>query len=240
MSHQKVKNVMSTDVATVYEDTPFKEVVRTLGRRDVSAVPVVNRRGHVVGVVSEGDLLIKQGTQEIEFSRSLWRWWRDRVNHRRAAATTAGQLMTRPAITIPATSTVAGAARTLTEHGVKRLPVVDEHGKLVGIVSRKDVLTVFLRKDEDIRAEIVKRVFEGGLGIAVNPATVTVDVHAGEVTLTGQVDLRSQLSLVEDMTKHIDGVVGVTVSMAYRHDDTKGHLPDPMAIDITQPASRVR
>jgi CBS domain-containing protein len=123
----------------------------------------------------------------------------------------------------------------MTQHNVKRLPVVEADGKLVGIVSRKDVLTVFLRKDEDIRADIVEWVFERGLGIAVNPVTVTVDVHDGEVILTGQLDLKSQLPLVEDMTKHIDGVVDVTVSMTYRHDDTQGHLPDPMAIDITQP-----
>jgi hypothetical protein len=75
--------------------------------------------------------------------------------------------------------------------------------------------------------------------MAVNPATVTVDVHDGEVTITGQLDMRSQLSLVEDMTRHIDGVVDVTVSMTYRHDDTRDHLPEGMTIDITQPP-RVR
>jgi CBS domain-containing protein len=214
-------------------------VASTLSRRDVSALPVVDRDNHVLGVVSEGDLLIKQGTQEIEFSRSLLRWWRDRVNHHRAAATTAGQLMTAPAITITATSTVAGAAHTMTEQGVKRLPVTDEDGKLVGVVSRKDLLTVFLRKDEDIRADIVERVFEHGIGMAVNPATVTVDVHDGEVTITGQLDMKSHLSLVEDMTRHIDGVVDITVSMTYRHDDTRDHLPEGMTIDITQPP-RVR
>jgi CBS domain-containing protein len=239
MSHQKVRNVMSTDVATVLEGTPFKDIARELARRDVSALPVVDADRHVLGVVSEGDLLIKQGTQEFEFSRSLLRWWRDRVNHHRAAATTAGQLMTKPAITITATSTVAGAARIMTEKGVKRLPVVDENGKLVGIVSRKDLLTVFLRRDEDIRDEIIDQVFERGVGMAVSPATVTVDVHDGEAVVTGQLDLRSQLSLVEDMIKHIDGVVDMTVSMSYRHDDTRGRLPDPLAIDITQPP-RVR
>lgn len=235
MSHQKVKNVMSTDVATVREDTPFKDVVRALAQRDVSAVPVIDRENHVLGVVSEADLLIKQGTQEIEFTRSLANWWRSRRDIRRTAATTATQLMTKPAITVPDNTTVAGAARLMTQHNVKRLPVVDTDGKLVGIVSRKDVLTVFLRRDEDIRADIVERVFEHGIGIAVNPATVTVNVHDGEAVLTGQLDLRSQLDLVEDMTRHIDGVVDVTVSMSYRHDDTHGRLPDAMTIDITQP-----
>jgi CBS-domain-containing membrane protein len=205
----------------------------------VSAVPVVDGEEHVVGVVSEADLLIKQGTQEIEFTRSLRTWWRGRRNLRRATATTAGQLMTKPAVTVTANSTVAGAARILTEHNIKRLPVVDTDGKLVGVVGRKDLLTVFLRKDEDIRDDIIQRVFEHGLGIAVNPATVTVDVHNGEAALTGQLDLKSQLPLVEDMTKHVDGVVDVTVSMSYRHDDTHGHIPDSMTIDITQP-SRIR
>jgi CBS domain-containing protein len=235
MSHRKVKNVMSTDVVTVREGTPFKDVVRALSNRDVSAAPVVDRDGHVLGVVSEADLLIKQGTQEVEFARSLASWWSGRRNLRRAVATTAGTMMTTPAVTVTDNATVAGAARLMTQHNVKRLPVVDADGKLVGIVSRKDVLTVFLRKDEDIRADIVERVFEHGLGIAVNPATVTVDVHDGEAVLTGQLEFRSQISLVEDMTRHIDGVVDVTVSMSYRRDDTRGHIPDPMTIDITRP-----
>jgi len=235
MSRKKVKNVMSTDVATVRQGTPFKDVARLLAQRDVSALPVLDRDGHVLGVVSEADLLVKQGTQEIELTHSLLTWWRGRRHLRRATATTAGQLMTSPAVTVDTNSSVAGAARLLTEHTIKRLPVVDEDGKLVGIVSRKDLLTVFLRTDEDIRADIVEHVFEHGLGIAVNPAAVTVEVRDGKVALTGQLDLRSQLSLVEDMTHHIDGVVDVTASMTYRHDDTHGHLPEAMAIDITQP-----
>jgi CBS domain-containing protein len=235
MSHQKVRNVMSTDVVTVREGTPFKDVVRALSGRDVSAVPVVDRDRRVLGVVSEADLLVKQGTQEIEFTRSLVNWWRRRRNMRRAVATTAGTLMTKPAITVTDDATVAGAARLMTQHNVKRLPVVDADGRLVGIVSRKDVLTVFLRKDEDIRDDIVERVFERGLGIAVNPATVTVAVHDGEATLTGQLELKSQVDLVEDMTSHIDGVVDVVVSMDYRRDDTHDHVPDPMTIDITRP-----
>ena len=239
MSHQKVRNVMTTDVATVLEGTLFKEVARTMARRDVSAVPVIDEARHVLGVVSEADLLIKQGTQEIEWTRSPRRWWRRRRDRRRAEATRAVSLMSRPAVTVTENTTVASAARTLTKHGVKRLPVVDDDGRLAGIVSRKDVLTVFLRADEDIRDEIVRRVFEGGIGILVSTGAVTVDVRDGEVTLTGQVDLRSQLPLVEQMTRHVDGVVDVVVSLSYRHDDTRVPHPDPMAIDITQ-APRVR
>jgi CBS domain-containing protein len=238
MSHQRVENVMSTDVTTVREDTTFKDVVRALALRDVSAVPVVDAAGRVLGVVSEADLLIKQGTQELDFSRSLLAWWRGRRDLRRTTATTAGQLMTTPAITVTAKSTVAAAARTLTAHNVKRLPVVDDDGRLVGIVSRKDVLTVFLRRDEDLRDEIVERVFEHGLGIAVTPATVSVEVQNGKATLTGQLETHSQISLVEEMTSHIDGVVDVATSLTYRIDDTKVHIPEAMAVDITHEPPR--
>jgi CBS domain-containing protein len=144
MSHQKVRNVMSTDVVTVREGTPFKDVVRALSSRDVSAVPVVDRDGHVLGVVSEADLLIKQGTQEVEFTRSLMSWWSGRRNLRRAVATTAATLMTTPAITVSDNATVAGAARLMTQHNVKRLPVVDADGKLVGIFALNRLLASLL------------------------------------------------------------------------------------------------
>jgi osmotically-inducible protein OsmY len=126
--------------------------------------------------------------------------------------------MTTPAVTVTASTTVAGAARIRTEHRGKRLPVS----------TTKD----------DWSASRAAGPVDGG--IAVNPATVTVEVYEGEVTLTGQLDLKSQLPLVEEMTRHIDGVVGVTASMTYRHDDTRTRIPDPMAIDLTQPPSRVR
>lgn len=234
MSHRKVRDVMSTDVATVRANTPFKEVAGVLARQDVSAVPVVDGARHVLGVVSEADLLVKQGTPEIEWTRSFSAWWR-RVRHRRQArATRASALMSAPALTITGDATVAEAARRLTGHRIKRLPVVDDDGRLAGIVSRKDLLTVFLRPDVDIRDEIVQRVLEGCFGLQVSAGDVSVDVHDGEVTLTGQLDLKSQLSIVEQMTRHTDGVVAVTVSMTYRHDDTRPPRQDPMAFDVSR------
>lgn len=231
MSRQKIKNVMSTDVATVRTDTPFKEIVRTLEQRDISAVPVVDAGGRVLGVVSQADLLAKRGTQEPTYSRSPLA----RLLHRRAdrlvAARTAAQLMTTPAITIDAESTVARAARVLARNNIKRLPVVDAAGTLIGIASRKDLLAAFLRTDEDLRADIVEQVFERGIGLAVNPTTVTITVDDGEVTIDGQIQLRSQIPLVEQMTRHVDGVVDVTTSLTYMHDDTHTRIPDPMSFE---------
>jgi CBS domain-containing protein len=233
MSHQKIKHVMSTDVTTVREDTPFKDVVRALEQRDISAAPVVDVAGHVLGVVSQADLLVKQGAQEQDWTRSPMTWWRRRRDARRASATTAGRLMTTPVVTITANSTVVRAARELNRYNIKRLPVVDADGKLVGVVSCKDLLSLFLRKDEDIRADIIENVFERGIGMVVNPSTVRVTVHDGRVELDGQLDMKSLLPLVEQVAQHIDGVVDVTMSMTYRTEDTHVHVPPAMGVDIT-------
>lgn len=240
MSHQKVKDVMTSDVVTLREETSFKEIARLLERRDISAMPVVDASGRVLGIVSRADLLIKQAVKEPVWTRSPMSWLRRRRNARRARATTAAELMTKPAVTIAPDDSVAAAARVLGQHDIKRLPVVDADGRLVGIVSRKDILTVFTRTDVELRSEIVKEVFEIGLGMVVSPAVVTVTVEDGEVVLDGQVEYRSQLPLVEQMTRHIDGVVGVTMSMTYRHDDTHTHLPLPESMDIAHERWRDR
>lgn len=234
MSHRKISSVMSTDVATVRAHTPFKDVVRILEQRDVSAVPVVDAAGRVLGVVSEADLLVKEGAAEPGSAHEPKRWWRhhDTTGDSRAEATTAAELMTTPAITVTADATVAHAAREITKHNVKRLPVVDDDGELVGIVSRKDLLTVFLRKDEDIHDDIIRNVFQIGLGMRTIPAQVRVEVHDGKVTLDGPLELASQLSLVEQLTRHTDGVVDVIMTMTYRQHDAEQHTPS-MGVDIT-------
>jgi CBS domain-containing protein len=233
MSHRKVSSVMSTDMATLRADTPFKDIVRVLEERDISAAPVVDAGGRVLGVVSEADLLVKQGAADPDSAPMPKRWWRhhqDTPTDPRADAITAAALMTSPAITVTADATVAHAAREITKHNVKRLPVVDSDGKLVGIVSRKDLLTVFLRGDEDIRDDIVRNVFQIGLGMRTAPGPVEVD--DGKVTLNGELELKSQLSLAEQLTRHTDGVVDVSVTMTYRRDDTAEHTPS-MGVDIT-------
>ena len=239
MSHRQISTVMSTDVATVRADTPFKDIVRTLERRDVSAAPVVGEDGRVIGVVSQGDLIIKESDQDQEHSTTSW-WHLRHARHdaarhddaRRAGATTAAELMSSPPITVRPDVTVAFAARELARHGIKRLPVVDANGVLVGIVSRKDLLTVYLRKDEDIRDDIVRDVFDVGLGIPAGAGGVQVSVHNGKVTLDGLVELKSQVSLAGDLTRHVDGVVEVVNSMRYRRDESHDHVPS-MGVDIT-------
>ncbi|HEV8562583.1 MAG TPA: CBS domain-containing protein [Actinophytocola sp.] len=233
MKHRKIRNVMTTDVATVREGTPFKEIVRVLDQRDVSAVPVLDAGGRVIGVVSHADLLPKQGAQEPSESRSLLTWLREYTERDLVQATTAGELMTAPALTIGPEETVVHAARLLDRHGVKRLPVVDDSGTLVGIVSRRDLLGVFLRTDEDIAEEIGHEVFERNLGVVVSPATVTVEVVDGVVTLRGELERRSMVPVAEALARRVDGVVDVHAHLTFAHDDTHIRVPAPMTVDIT-------
>lgn len=233
MKHRKIQNVMTTDVATVRHDTPFKDVVRLLDQRDVSAVPVVDAEGRVLGVVSNADLLPKQGAQEPTEAHSPMAWFQRHWDRNRSQATTAGELMTSPARTIGPEDTVVDAAKLLDRYAIKRLPVVDENGKLVGIVSRRDLLAVFLRKDEDIADEIAEYVFERNLDTMVNPSTVTIDVHDGVVTLRGELERKSTIPIAETLTSRIDGVVDVDAHLTFAYDDTHIHIPDPMAVDIT-------
>lgn len=131
--------------------------------------------------------------------------------------------MTSPAVTIHADAPVAGAARLMRQRGVKRLPVVDEAGRLVGIVSRGDLLAVFTRPDEEIRAEIVDEVIARILLLDQRLFAVTVD--DGIVTLCGQAEQRTDSILIERLAAKVDGVVNVHSELTYRRDD--GYLPAP-------------
>ncbi|WP_235465835.1 CBS domain-containing protein [Streptomyces platensis] len=155
-----VRDVMTKAVAAVDRDERFKEIVESMERWKVSALPVLAGEGCVVGVVSEADLLPKEGFREADPDRLEQLRRVDDV--RRAEAVTAGELMTSPALTVRAEATLSQAARTMARESVKRLPVVDGHGLLQGIVSRADLLKVFLRSDEDL-AEDVRRNILGEL-----------------------------------------------------------------------------
>ncbi|SDI14459.1 BON domain-containing protein [Actinokineospora alba] len=230
MKHRKIQNVMTTDVATVTADTPFKEIVSLLDSRHISAVPVVDPAGKVLGVVSHADLLARQITQDPDERRSLLTWL---MPHDHAEGDTAGELMTAPAHTITADDTVIHAAKELRRHGVKRLPVVDEAGVLVGIVSRVDLLSVFLRDDDEIADEIAHEVFERNLGVIPGPGTVSIDVQEGVVTLRGEMDRKSSIPVAVALIRRVDGVVDVNPHVAFAYDDTHIHIPEPMAVDIT-------
>ncbi|MFI2184427.1 CBS domain-containing protein [Streptomyces sioyaensis] len=200
-----VRDVMTKTVAAVDREARFKEIVETMERWKVSALPVLAGEGRVVGVVSEADLLPKEGFRESDPGRL--EQLRRVDDMRRAEAVTAGELMTSPALTVRADATLSQAARTMARESVKRLPVVDGHGVLQGIVSRADLLKVFLRSDEDL-AEDVRRNILGEL-FAAPAKDLQVTVVDGVVTLSGRVRDNSLIPVAARLVRAVEGVVDV-------------------------------
>ena len=208
---RRVSDVMTTSVVTVDRITPYQEIDQALARHKISGVPVLKMGRHVVGVVSESDLLAaedKTVRQARLAAQSPGRW---RLREPRRSGLTAGELMTAPAITIHPDATIPSAARLMNTHHVRRLPVIDSDGKLVGVVSRRDLLSVFLRPDDDI-ARDVRQVLED-LPLA-SPADITVTVRHGVVTLAGAIASASQryrdlISIALRLAADVDGVVDV-------------------------------
>ena len=212
MKHREIRTLMTTDVAVVRHDTPFKDVVALLAERRVSGVPVIGPHGSVDGIVSETDLLHRMAE---EHHRPLFAGGR----HNRTTNNTAADVMTSPAVTVHPETTLAHAAKLLAEEGVRRLPVIDTGGTLVGIVSRRDVLGVFLRSDQDLRAEILHEVFERSLWM--DAKQVAVDVQSGVATLRGQVETESLVEIAGTLARGLDGVVDVHNLLTYEREDAK-------------------
>jgi CBS domain-containing protein len=222
MRHLRVDDVMTRRVTTVQVATPFKDVARALAEHKISAVPVLDGGGKLVGIVSEADLLRKEQYHEDALpTRRRFGSRRERVLRAKALGDFAGDVMTAPAITVGPEATVVEAAKLMIEQNVKRLPVVDAVGCLVGIVSRADLLWVFLRPDDEIAEEIRYEVFARTL---LQEPTYTVAVTDGIVTLSGKLDRRSSVEIADRLVRAVDGVVDVVNGLSYRLDDSEKRL----------------
>jgi CBS domain-containing protein len=207
-----VRNVMSAHPISVRKTASFKEIAARLREYRVSAFPVLEYDGSVIGVVSEADLLAKEALDDEHHGvRGLIAGLVHRRAFRKAAGVTAGDLMTSPAVTVGADDTVEGAARLMYTRGLKRLPVVDAAGRLAGIVSRTDVLAVFDRPDEEIRLEIIGQVIPR----LSEPSWYWVRVKDGIVTLEGTPETISVGHKVLDQVRHVQGVVAVRDRLVY-------------------------
>jgi CBS domain-containing protein len=213
----QVRDVMTTDVVTVWEGTAYREIVDVLTDRHVTAVPVVDGAGRVLGVVSEADLLYKVELQGQPHQRRIFASRHQRQARAKAGATLAADLMTTPPVTVAPEASLAQAARLMGERNVKRLPVVDDLGRLVGIVTRGGLLTVHLRPDVEIRRDVVGEVLHQILGVP--DGVVDVTVHDGVVTLTGQLDRWSTARLAVRLTGQVSGVVEVVNALGWAIDD---------------------
>lgn len=215
----RVDDVMTTDVVTVSADTPYREIVDTLAGRRVSAAPVADEHHRVVGVVSEADLLHKIEYVGETHERRVFAGKRRREAQAKAQGAVARDLMSAPAVTIAPDASLTAAAKLMDDERVKRLPVTDQQGRLRGIVSRGDLLRVFLRPDAEIARDVQDEVLRRTLW--VEPRTVEVQVRDGVVTLTGRTDRRSTAELAVALTRTVPGVVDVTDRLDFEFDDRK-------------------
>jgi CBS-domain-containing membrane protein len=225
---RRVRDVMTRDVVTLDEQESFKELAALMAECRVSALPVLDEGGRVVGVVSEADLLLKEEFPEGPAGGRLFEGHRQRVERAKAAGDTAAELMTAPAVTVGPDATVTEAARLLHRHGIKRLPVVDPAGPLLGIVSRADLLKVFLRSDDQIAREVRQEVLLRALW--VDPDSVTIQVRDGVVTLTGRLERRSLIPIAVSLVHGIDGVVDVVDRLTFELDDSPIMVPSDLLI----------
>jgi CBS domain-containing protein len=196
---------MTHTVAAIGRKANFKEIVQLMEQWKVSALPVLEGEGRVVGVVSEADLLPKEEFRDSDPDR--YTQLRRLSDLAKAGAVTAEDLMTAPAVTVQANATLAQAARTMAHAKVKRLPVVDDMGLLEGVVSRGDLLKVFLRDDEDIAEEVRREVVSYLFRAPLSP--VRVRVHDGVVTLAGRVRDTSLVPVAARLVRAVEGVVDV-------------------------------
>ncbi|APA98355.1 CBS domain-containing protein [Nocardia seriolae] len=230
MKHKRVADVMTRDVVTVRTDTPFRAVARILAERNISGVPVLDTDGHLVGVVTETDLLGRQARAGGAPGPSLWQLLRRKGFARSTAARTAADLMSASVVTVGMGDRLTSAAATLARHGVKRAPVLDDDGTLRGIVSRKDLLSVYLRDDADLAAEIREEVLTRAM--CVPGPDVTLEVRGGIITLRGKVERQSMIDIITALTEAVDGVVDVRNELVADFDDTKIPPPPPENVGI--------
>jgi len=206
--HTRVSDVMTTSVVTVDRITEYKEIASLLVEHQISGMPVLALGRQVVGVVSEGDLIAARDKSPAHPGRARW-LRRGGGRGQQHGRLTARELMTSPAVTVHPDATVAAAARVMNAHKVRRLPVVDDDGKLAGLVSRRDLISIFLRPDNEIARQVSDLVAEI---LPSDPAAIKVAVHNGVVVLTGQpgpADQQDLLQVAQRLAWNVDGVVDV-------------------------------
>ncbi|MFC4495677.1 CBS domain-containing protein [Streptomyces ovatisporus] len=200
---------MTHAVVAVSQDTSFKEIVHKLQERHVSALPVLEGDGRVVGVVSEADLLPKEARRSDP--PHLYETPERLEEVRKSAGVTAADLMSSPAVSVRADVPLAAAARAMARRRLKRLPVVDGQGCLVGIVSRMDLLKTFLRPDDRIAEEIRGEVF--GL-VPGAGADLRVEVEDGVATVGGELPDSRDVAVLARLVRSVEGVVDVRFDLA--------------------------
>ena len=215
-----VRDVMTREVRTVEPTTGFKQMVGLIEEAGVGALPVVFDTRHLVGIVSETDLLLKEEGPEQD-DRHIFETRARRLERAKAEGRAAYQVMSSPVVSARPDMPVPQAARLMHEKRVKHLPVVDGDGCLLGIVSRGDLLRVFTRDDEALRREILDDLVLKALWM--EPDSIEVEVADGVVRLSGELERRSAVTILLRLVASIPGVVACEdAGLRFRVDDTRG------------------
>lgn len=219
----KVRDLMTTDVITVGPDFSLKEAARRMLDAGVSGLPVTDDAGELVGIITEADFVAGEADRRAKQRAGLLRFLLNRqeipTEERRV-----GDVMTPEVVTVGPDVDHAEAARVMERENVKRLPVVDG-GRLVGLLARADMLRAFTRADQEIIDEITDYVISRVLWL--EPSKVEVASVDGNVTLSGRLEHRSDVALLLELTKRLDGVASVTDNLSWEYDNTRGDPSSP-------------
>ena len=222
----KVRDIMTTDPVKVTGDTRLKEAARLMVRHRVSGLPVVDEGGKLIGILSEGDFIRREAGRDRPHGVSLLDAVFGEGELEPVGAETVSEVMTRSVVTITPEATVGEAARVMGRRNVKRLPVVDLEGELIGIVSRADVVGAFTKPDDviedEVREDLIRRL------LFLDPELVEVSVSDGVVTLAGELENRTEAHLLEELSRRIAGVVRVESHLRYKVDDRKLEGRNPL------------
>jgi CBS-domain-containing membrane protein len=197
-----VVDLMTTEVIAVSRDTELREAARLMFRNRVSGLPVTEPDGTLIGIITEADFL----RLEVERQEGA----RDQV-------ATVGEVMSIGVVTIRPEMEIYEAAKIMTVQEVRRLPVVDDDNRLLGVISRADIVSIFTRPDDviedEIREDLLRRV------LFIDPDELGVSVTNGVVALSGEVGTRAEASMLEELTNRLDGVFGVETKLTWLHAD---------------------
>ncbi len=212
----KIREVMTEDVLTVPTGKTLKETAQLLADTGISGLPVIDDDGNVIGVISEADILFKERSPERRRGGSFaWLFFPEMIeNEAKLDARTAGEAMSSPAVTIGPDRPVGEAAARMLDDAVNRLPVIDDDGKLVGIVTRADLVRAFTRSDGEIEMEIRKELISRTFWL--QPTDLDVSVLGGEVTVAGEVDTKSDAELLPELIGQVPGVVSVESKLTWK------------------------
>lgn len=221
----KVRELMTTELITVGRDASLKEAARRMIQGGISGLLVTDDVGSLIGVITEADFVKAESDRRSTKRARLLQWFgRDEDTEIPDRERLVGDVMTTDVITLGSEADHAEVARLMRKAGVKRIPIVDD-GRLVGIVSRSDIMRAFARSDSDIISEIIEQVM--GDVLWIDPRRVDVRSEEGNVKLRGQLETRSDATLLEDLTRRVDGVVSVDSQLTWETDNTRLEMTTP-------------